>query len=116
MTTKYKMVILVRKDLGMSSGKIAVQCAHASTEAGMRCEKNKLDSWKKQGMKKVALRVNGEEELLKYKKMADDASLNTALIRDAGKTQVIKGSKTCLAIGPDTEKRIDKITGKLKML
>ena len=48
--------------------------------------------------------------------MADKEKLVNALIKDAGKTQVESGTITCLAIGPDEEKKIDKITGNLKIL
>ena len=112
----YKMVILVRKDLGMGAGKIGAMCAHASTEAAMKSSKSKIDEWKQQGMKKIILRVNSEEELMKYKKEAVKYKLNNALIKDAGKTQVESGTITCLAIGPDEEEKIDKITGHLKIL
>ncbi len=112
----YKMCILVRKDLGMGVGKIASQCSHASTEAAMKSSKSKLDKWKQQGMKKVILRVNSEEELMKYQKEASSHKLNHVLIKDAGKTQIEAGTRTCLAIGPDEENKIDKITGHLKIL
>ncbi|MFQ5647872.1 MAG: peptidyl-tRNA hydrolase, partial [Candidatus Aenigmatarchaeota archaeon] len=38
------------------------------------------------------------------------------LVRDAGHTELRKGTVTCLGIGPDLEGRIDLVTGKLKML
>ena len=112
----YKMVILVREDLKMSAGKIAAQCSHASVDAVMRSDKKIVDAWKKEGMKKIILKINDEKGLLEYKKLADDAKLVTALIRDAGETEVPKGARTCLGIGPDKEDKIDKITGKLKTL
>ena len=112
----YKMVILVRKDLGMGVGKVASQCSHASTGAAMKSSKSMLEKWKQQGMKKIILRVNSEEELMNYKKEASKDKLNNVLIEDAGKTQIEAGTKTCLAIGPDEEKKIDKVTGHLKIL
>jgi PTH2 family peptidyl-tRNA hydrolase len=42
--------------------------------------------------------------------------LTTALITDAGKTFFKEPTKTCLAIGPDKEEKIDRITGKLKLV
>ena len=110
-----KQVILVRKDLNLSKGKLAVQCSHASTEAALKSSKNKLDEWRKFS-KKVILKVENEKELLKYKKEADKLKLVNALIRDAGLTEIPENTLTCLAIGPDEDEKIDKITGKLKTL
>ena len=110
-----KQVILVRKDLGMSRGKIAVQCSHAAAEAVLKSSKEKIVAWR-QFSKKVVLAVDNENDLLKYKKEAEKEKLVTALIRDAGLTEIPEHTLTCLAIGPDDDEKIDKITGKLKTL
>jgi PTH2 family peptidyl-tRNA hydrolase len=111
-----KQVILVRQDLKLPKGKMAAQCSHAAVEAVLNSDKKKVDAWRKQGAKKVVLKVKDEKELLKYKQQAKDNKLKTALITDAGKTVIAPGTKTCIAIGPDEEDKIDKITGKLKMI
>jgi PTH2 family peptidyl-tRNA hydrolase len=111
----YKQVILVRKDLKMSAGKLSSQVAHGSTEAAFKSDDQKVKAWMKDGMKKVVLKVSGESELLKFKEDAEKNGLVCALIRDAGKTQIKPGTATCLAIGPDKEEKIDKVTGKLKV-
>ncbi len=112
----YKQVILVREDLKLPKGKLAAQVSHASVEALLKSHKDDISEWKKEGMKKVILKVTDEKELFKFKQLADDTGLITGLIIDAGKTVVEPGTKTCLGIGPDKEERIDKITGKLKMV
>ena len=111
-----KQVILVRTDLKMPKGKLSIQCSHAAVEAVLKSDKNKILDWKNQGMKKIALKVKNENDLLKYKKAAEKLELKTALIKDAGKTFFKKPTITCLAIGPDEEEKIDKITGKLKII
>ncbi|MCP3684131.1 MAG: peptidyl-tRNA hydrolase [bacterium] len=110
-----KQVILIRKDLKLSKGKMSAQVAHASLDAAMKSDKDKISEWRMHGAKKVVLNVNNEEDLFKYKQLAEQASLKTALITDAGHTEIPAGTKTCLAIGPDQEEKIDKISGKLKM-
>ena len=113
---EHKQVILVRHDLKLPKGKLAAQCSHAAVEAAFNSDKKKVAEWRLLGAKKVILKVADEKELLKYKKQAEKAGLKTALITDAGKTVIAPGTITCLAIGPDDEEKIDKITGKLKMV
>ena len=111
-----KQVILVRNDLKMPKGKTSAQCSHAAVEATLKSDKENIKEWKKDGMMKAILRVDSEKELLQYNQMAKDSGLVTALITDAGKTFFKEPTRTCLAIGPDDEKKIDKITGKLKLI
>ncbi|MBD3361623.1 peptidyl-tRNA hydrolase [Candidatus Woesearchaeota archaeon] len=113
---EYKQVILVRKDLKLSPGKMSAQAAHASSEALLKSHKDDISKWRKDGMKKAVLEVNSKEDLFKYKQQAQDAGLVVSLITDAGRTEVEPGTITCLGIGPDKEEKIDKITGKLKLL
>ena len=112
----YKQVILVREDLKLPKGKLAAQCSHASVDMILKSDKKIVELWKKEGAKKVILKVKDEKELLKYKEMAEDLGLKTALITDAGRTVLEPGPITCLGIGPDLEDRIDKVSGKLKMM
>ena len=112
----YKQVILVREDLKLPKGKLSAQVAHAAVDATLKSDKKIVDLWKKDGGKKIVLKVKDEKELFVYKQVADDNGLKTALITDAGHTVVEPGTITCLGIGPDEEERIDKITGKLKMM
>ncbi len=109
-----KQVILVRSDLKMPKGKMISQCAHASLEAALKS--NKLKQWKNKGTKKVILKVKDKTELLKYFTLAKKNKVTNALIKDAGKTFFKRPTITCLAIGPDKEIIIDKITKELKML
>src|SRR3989344_5198379 len=95
-----KQVILVRQDLKMPKGKMAVQVAHASVEAALRSDVDKLQKWRGQGMKKVLLKVKDKKELLLNKQMTKDAGMVTAVITDAGKTYFDTSTTTCLAIGP----------------
>lgn len=111
-----KQVILVRVDLKMPKGKMIAQCSHASTDAVLKSGNEKIKDWKKEGMKKIVLRVKDEKELLECEKKAKILKLVTALIKDSGKTFFKEPTITCLAIGPDEDKKIDKVSGKLKLL
>ncbi len=112
----YKQVILVREDLKMSKGKVSVQVSHASVDLLMKSDKKIIEEWRNEGMKKVVLNVLDLNELLKFESLALKEGLKTALIKDAGLTEFSKPEITCLGIGPDLEDKIDKITGKLKLM
>ncbi len=113
---EYKQVILIRNDLKLPKGKMAAQASHAAVEAVLRSDKDKVKTWRNAGMKKIALKVDSEKDLLKYLQIAKDAGLVTSLITDAGRTVVEPGTRTCMAIGPDDEDMIDAITRDLKMM
>ena len=102
---EFKQVILIRDDLKLSKGKLAVQVAHASVDCVLKSQKSKVDMWKKEGMKKVALKVKDLSELHKFLQLANNEGLITSLITDAGMTQIPSGTTTCLGIGPDEEKK-----------
>ncbi len=112
----YKQVILVRQDLKLPKGKLAAQAAHGSLEAYLKASPSAREAWRRAGGKKVVLKVKTLDELDRYAHAARRAKLPCALITDAGHTVVEPGTVTVLAIGPDEEGRIDRITGALPML
>ncbi|PIN79477.1 aminoacyl-tRNA hydrolase [Candidatus Woesearchaeota archaeon CG10_big_fil_rev_8_21_14_0_10_34_8] len=112
----YKQVVIVRQDLKMEKGKLAAQCSHGAVECSLSSDKKKIDLWRESHMKKIVLKVPNLQALLLYKKKAEKAGLQTALIKDAGRTFFSKPTITCLAIGPDKESKIDEVTGDLQML
>ena len=116
---KYKQVIVMRSDLKMGKGKIAAQAGHAAVSAAEEARKHYQNWWKTwldEGQCKIAVRGNGEKELLSLEEEARKRGLPYALITDRGLTQLEPGTVTCLAIGPGPARRVDEITGKLKLL
>ncbi|MDR2967594.1 MAG: aminoacyl-tRNA hydrolase [Methanobacteriaceae archaeon] len=111
-----KQVIVVRNDLKMSKGKIAAQCCHGCLGAFKRSDSNKIKKWEEEGEKKVIVKVNSLEELFQIKEIAKKNNLSNYMVKDAGRTELPAGSITCLAIGPDEDKIIDKVTQDLKLL
>ncbi len=112
----YKQALVVRTDLGMGKGKIAAQCAHGSISAFLKASEQQKGAWLDSGMGKIVLKVSSETELAMIFQKAKKAGLPSALIQDAGHTQIEPGSKTVVGIGPCKEEELDKITGELKLL
>ena len=114
-----KMVLAVRTDLKMGKGKMAAQCSHAAVAAYKKAKKKCptiLKKWENEGSRKIAVKAKEEDELLTLLAQAQSVDLVTALIRDAGRTQIEAGSKTVIAVGPGPEDLIDKVTGHLSLL
>jgi PTH2 family peptidyl-tRNA hydrolase len=112
----FKQVIVVRQDLKLDKGKLAVQVAHASLDAYKKSSLATREAWESEGSKKVVVRAESLKALLDIQKKARSLGLACSLIRDAGKTQLKPGTVTCLGIGPDTEERLDMVTGDLNIL
>jgi len=111
-----KQVIILRKDIKMSLGKQISQACHASIASFLKSDINEQKKWLDEGMKKVVLKVSNEKELKEFYKLVKKEKLPCELIVDAGLTQIKPGTITALGIGPANDKKIDKITGKIKLL
>jgi PTH2 family peptidyl-tRNA hydrolase len=116
---EYKMVIVVRKDLKLSPGKMAAQVGHAAVNlalAGARRKDKAYEAWLSEGQKKVVVKGEGLRQLYDLKEAAEGLGFATTLIADAGLTEVEPGTTTCLGIGPAKGKEVDKVTGHLGLL
>ncbi|MFT4283104.1 MAG: peptidyl-tRNA hydrolase Pth2 [Candidatus Woesearchaeota archaeon] len=110
----YKQIIIIRNDLKLPKGKLAVQTAHASIDSAFKSLNFK--KWREEGQKKVLLKVDDLKDLLKYYNKAKDLNFSTSLIKDAGKTVVSPGTITAIGIGPEKEEELDVLTKDLKMV
>ena len=97
-------------------GKLAAQVAHASVAAMLEAPAHSRRAWVADGMPKVVLRCDSQEELLALETAAERAGLPNALIRDAGHTVVDPGTVTCLGLGPAGIEALDALTGELKLV
>ena len=115
----YKQVIIVRKDLKLGAGKTASQVAHAAIGSMNKVlQKNPVivRKWESEGSKKIVLKVKDLEELKNVENNVRKEKVPYFMVKDAGLTQVKAATITALSIGPIEEKKIDKITRKLKLL
>jgi peptidyl-tRNA hydrolase, PTH2 family len=116
---EYKQVIVVRNDLKMGKGKLAVQVAHAAVSSAENARNHRedwFDSWFEQSQAKICVKVDGEKELRLLKGRLDEMGIPNSLIQDAGLTQLEPGTTTCLGIGPLPTEMADRYTGDLKLL
>jgi PTH2 family peptidyl-tRNA hydrolase len=129
MTDKVKQVLVLRKDLNMSKGKMVVQCAHASIAFLTNKMKDNLSNpealwwvnlsqaekeWVYGTFFKVCVGVDSEKELLDIGYNAVMIGLSVKYIEET--TGFDKPTVTCLAIGPDYSSKIDPVTKHLKLL
>jgi len=116
---EYKMVLIARKDLNLSPGKLAVQVAHAAVACTLLTKQNKPDwfkKWQHEGGKKAVVKVESEEEFYLLKEKAETRGIATNIVVDAGHTEVPPGTKTVLGLGPAPHNLIDQVTGDLSLL
>ena len=110
-----KQAIVVRSDLGMGTGKLAAQVAHASLSGYEDAPSADRTEWKAAGQRKVVLSIDGERALFEIHENAKAAGLPTSLIRDAGRTQLDPDTPTTVAVGPAADEAVDRITGSLSL-
>lgn len=129
MTDKVKQVIVMRKDLNMSKGKMVTQGAHASIAFLTNKMKDNLSNpealwwvnlsqaekeWVYGTFFKVCVGVDSEKELLDIGYNAVMMGLSVKYIEET--TGFDEPTFTCLAIGPDNSSKIDPVTKHLKLL
>jgi PTH2 family peptidyl-tRNA hydrolase len=113
---EFKQCILVRDDLKLSPGKLAVQVAHAALLAYEQADRDTASSWKREGQKKVVLRGGTVEDLYRLQVEAKRLGIPAAIVVDAGLTELPAGTVTALGLGPAPNKQMDKVTGRLGLL
>jgi PTH2 family peptidyl-tRNA hydrolase len=110
-----KQAIVARVDIGMGTGKLAAQVAHASLSAYEDADSRARKAWKGEGQKKVVLKGDSEQQLFELADRAEREGLPNAIVRDAGHTQLDPGTVTALAVGPGEDKTVDRVTGDLSL-
>ena len=118
--TGVKMMLCVRMDLKMKSGKIGAQCSHATLGLykkimGKKKFEKQLEDWETKGQKKIVAKLKDEGEMNLLISKATDAGIQYYTVQDAGRTQVAAGSRTVIAL-IDYENKMNTITGRLKLM
>ena len=103
----------------MGTGKKCAQSCHASVSASdlVRIQNKPIwKNWKNSGQKKVVLKVHNMDQLKELLIKLKANKIPYFIVNDAGLTQLTPGTITAVGIGPVLSKKIDKITGDLKLL
>lgn len=101
----------------MRKGKLAAQVAHASVNSVLnRVTDPRVKLWLETGMAKIVVGCDSQDELFQLIEHTQMLYVPFTVIKDAGLTELEPGTMTCVAIGPDEDFKIDKITGELKLL
>lgn len=102
--TELVQYILVNTDLGMSTGKIAVQVGHACTLCAVReGQTTRFIEWLQNGQKKIVLKVH-QKDIDKIK------GYGFYNVFDFGLTEISSGSLTAISLGVATKEEVwDKI-------
>ncbi len=114
-----KLVCVVNQGLKMGKGKLAAQVGHASVEAFLKTgvsHPQHVEAWLASGQKKICVKVPDDTAMNELLEQAIQRSIPALIVRDAGHTQIPRGSQTVLALGPFDEHALDLLTGDLKLL
>ena len=119
MDFEYKMVLVTRKDLRLSPGKLAAQASHAAVSCVLSTRKHKpkwFTKWQNEGAKKAVVKAECLDDFFSLKEKAMRLEIAAVIIEDAGHTEIPSGTKTVLGLGPAPNNIIDQVTGELPLL
>ncbi|MEJ6664747.1 MAG: peptidyl-tRNA hydrolase Pth2 [Euryarchaeota archaeon] len=111
------MALIVRHDLKLSAGKVAVQCAHAAVSCTLNAKKSNgrlVERWLQSGARKICLKAEDLAEIQRLAGQAQSLGIVSYLVKDAGHTEVEPGTITVLGLGPGPRRAIDALVGDLK--
>ncbi|MFB6301466.1 MAG: peptidyl-tRNA hydrolase [Haloferacaceae archaeon] len=103
-----KQVIIVRNDLGLSTGKLVTQACHAAVLAYRDVDATGTEE-------KVVVHTDGPT-LMKRRQRAKDDGVPYQLVQDARKEEREPRTITALAVGPAADDAVDPLTDDLPLV
>lgn len=119
--TEFKQVIVVRKDLNMSPGKLAVQVAHACVSAVSEIWDDPYVTyfvkWYDGGtmQRKIVLQVKDLAALEKFVRKLQEQNIPHFIVKDLGFTELEPNTVTCVGLPPLPAEVIDPLTKRLRL-
>ena len=114
-----KMVLVTRKDLKLSKGKLAAQCSHAAVECVLKASRESpkaLASWRENGARKIVVEAPNIDALKRLFGEAQAEGIVCYMVRDAGHTEIPAGTVTVVGLGPGSRDSIDSLTGAFSLV
>ena len=118
-TNEITMVIVARKALQLSKGKLAAQVGHAVMECALKADRvipKILESYRKEGSRKIVVAVKDVNEMKRLYGEISSVGIVCHLVKDAGHTEIPPGTVTVLGIGPAPRDSVDAFTGDLQLV
>jgi len=119
----HKLLICVNCSVQMSAGKMAAQVGHGAEVATQfkairflldRTRRRHYIHWLHTGRTKIVVAVRDEDHMVHVRQLAQRRKIPTRIIRDAGKTEIQRGTITVLALGPYRSEDLDLVAGDLR--
>jgi peptidyl-tRNA hydrolase len=93
------MYILANRGLGMTSGKLSAQVAHAACEAMILSPAKDIDEWRSGGhYTKIILSVDDEQQMANVQQYIETRGFQVAPIIDEGRTEIKPFSRTAIGV------------------
>ncbi|HII89648.1 MAG TPA: peptidyl-tRNA hydrolase [Candidatus Thalassarchaeaceae archaeon] len=118
-TDEITMVIVTRKDLQLSKGKLAAQVGHAVMECVLKADRvtpKNLDRYRKEGARKIVVAARDLDEMKRLYGAISSVGIVCHLVRDAGHTEIPPGTITVMGVGPAPRESIDVFTSDLQLV
>jgi PTH2 family peptidyl-tRNA hydrolase len=111
----YKTILLIRKDLNMTHGKVISQCCHAITYSLQNSNKQNIYNWQCNGQKIISLKIYDFNTMNYIYKHCINNNIFSHIVYDKGLTQTKPNTPTVCIIGPDLESKINLFTNQFKL-
>ena len=116
----FKQVIVLRRDVALSTTDVIRIIAHSSVIGAERTKEHNakdFQNWLTFGQKKITARVKDLQSLVELQQACERKSILNVLIKLPGDMQQENSvtEPVTLVIGPDKEKKINPLTGHLKL-
>tara|TARA_B100001996_G_scaffold226181_1_gene174215 strand:- start:3871 stop:4242 length:372 start_codon:yes stop_codon:yes gene_type:complete len=113
------MILVTRKDLKLSRGKLAAQCGHAAVECALKAKRENpklLDKWRENGARKIVVEAPNLDTLKRLFGAAQAQGIVSYMVSDAGHTEIPVGTVTVVGLGPGPRDVIDSLTGQFGLV